>query len=90
MALARSMGWEAAEPVAGQFAHPGTGPVAAKVFERFGHLPVRPGPAVGTKVFIQGVLDERVREVVTPLRIGHLAHQGHRRRGFEDVEQVVL
>ena len=78
------------EPVAGQFAHTCTGPVAAKVLQRLGHHSVRPRPAVRAQVLVQRVLDERVREVVTPVRIGHLAHQRHRRRCFEDVEQVVL
>ena len=90
MALARSIGWVALEPVAGQLAHPRAGPVAAEVFERFGHVPVRPRPAVGTEVFVQRVLDQRVGEVVAPGRVGQLAHQGDGRRGFEDVEQVVV
>ena len=34
-----------AEPVAGQLADAGPGPVAAEVLERLGHLPVRPRPA---------------------------------------------
>ena len=77
------------EPVAGQLTHPGPGPVAAEGFERFGHLPVRPRPAVGAQVVIQRVLDQRVSEAVAP-GLGQLAHQGHGRRSFEDVEQIVF
>ena len=55
-----------AEPVTGQFAHPGPGTVPAEVLQGFGHLPVRPGPAGGTQVLVQGVLDEGVGEVVVP------------------------
>ena len=79
-----------AEPVAGQLADPCPGAVPAEVFERFGDLPVRPGPAGGTEVLVQGVLDERVREVVAPGRVGELAHQRRGRGGVEDVEQLVL
>ena len=90
MALARSMGWVAADPVAGQLADPDPGAIPAEVLQGLGHLPVRPGPAGGTQVFVQGVLDEGVGEGVAPGGVGQLAHQGHGGRGVEDVEQLVL
>ena len=49
-----------------------------------------PCPTIGPKVFIQGVLDEGVSEVVATRSVGQLAHQSDGRRGFEDVEQLVL
>ena len=78
------------EPVAGQLADPCPGAVAAQVLERFGDLPVRAGPAGGTEILVQGVLDEGVGEVVVPGRVGELAHQGRGGGGVEDVEQLVL
>ena len=75
--------------MAGQLAHPGARPVPAELLQGLGHLAVGPGPAVGTQVLVQGVLDEGVGEGVAP-GLGQLADQGHGRCGIEDVEQVVL
>jgi hypothetical protein len=77
-------------PVAGELADPAAGPLAAEIFEGFGDLAVGPGAAGGAEVLGEGVLDERVREVVTPGRIGQLAHEGRGRGGVEDVEHLVL
>jgi hypothetical protein len=65
MALARSMGWVALNQWrASSPTRTPDGP--RKASPTLGHLPVRPGPAVRTEVFIQGVLDEGVGEVVAP------------------------
>ncbi len=72
------------EPVAGQFTDPFAGPVPAQVFEGFGDSSVRPRPPGETEVFVQGVLDEGVGEVVVPGRVGRArapAPPRRRRRG---------
>jgi len=57
-------------PVAGQFTYPCAGTIPAEVFEGFGHLTVHPGPASRAELLIEGVLDERVGEAVTPRSVG--------------------
>ena len=71
----------------GPVRRPATGAIAAEVLQRFGHLPVRPGPAGGTQILVQGVLDEGVGEGVVPGVSASSRTRRRGRRGVEDVEQ---
>ena len=64
--LGRSMGWSGMEPVPGQFAHAAPRIVATQFFQGFRHLSVRSGPAGGTEVLVQGVLDEGMEKLKWP------------------------
>ena len=79
MALVDVDGLGGCNPMAGQLAHPCARPIATQSFEGLGHLPVRPGPAVGTQVFVQRVLDQGVGEVVATRRVGFLTNEGRGR-----------
>jgi hypothetical protein len=51
---------------------------------------VRPGSTRRTQTFVQGALDEGVREVVSARHVGHFLHHRGRGRGVEDVEQLIF
>ena len=78
------------DPVAGQFAHPRSGAIAAEFLQSLGHVPVGPRPAGRTEVLVEGVLDEGVGEVEPSRGVGQFPHEGHRRRGIQHVEDIIF
>ena len=79
-----------AEPVPGELTRPAPGRSPHSSSSASATLPVRTRAAVVAEVLVQGVLDQRVSEVVAPGRVGHLAHERYRRGRVEHVEQVVF
>ena len=90
MALLEVDGLGGAAPVAGQFAHPGPGPVPAQVLQCLGHRRWARARRVGPEVLIERVLDEGVGEGVAARGVGLLADQGGVGGGLQDVEELVL
>ena len=60
----------------GELGDAGCAVFAAYLLDTLGHTAVKPGPARGSDVLVQAVLDQGVAEAVAPSDIGQLSDEG--------------